>query len=243
LQCDEQWSFVHKKQRHCDLQKQQDHQRGDCWDYVAFDPEHKLVLKVITGRRHAGQALALLAAVEPKLKAPPKKARAGGGLLLTTDGYRPYRPAVKRSLGHWPKGSVQYAVMQKHYDEQGRLRSIERSGVIGSRASLARALKASLVSRVVNTALIERHNASQRHRNSRKVRRSYRFSKDWATHQAMSALSQYGQNFCWCVRTLQSKRKINGRRRQRTPAMAAKLTDHVWSLREWLMKAVVGMTG
>lgn len=242
MQCDEQWSFVYKKQRHCDPEKQEDNQRGDCWDYVAFDPEHKLVLKVITGRRHAGQALKLLAAVGRKLK-PPRKKRGGGGLLLTTDGYLPYPPAVKGGLGHWPGGSVKYAVMRKHYDDRGRLKSIERSRVMGSAASLRRALKASKVSRVVNTALIERHNGSERHRNSRKVRRSYRFSKDWATHQAMSALSQYGHNFCWCVRTLRGKRKINGGHRQRTPAMAAKLTDHVWSLREWLMKAVVGMTG
>jgi hypothetical protein len=43
----------------------------------------------------------------------------------------------------------------------------------------------------------------------------------------------YSYNFRWPVRTL---RQLVGRRRyrQRTPAMAAGLADHVWSLREWL---------
>src|SRR3954454_8855218 len=43
----------------------------------------------------------------------------------------------------------------------------------------------------------------------------------------------YRYNFCWAVRTLRQK-GADGRWRQRTPAMSASLTDHVWSLREWL---------
>ena len=43
----------------------------------------------------------------------------------------------------------------------------------------------------------------------------------------------YSYNFCWTVRTLREKGPDNTWV-QRTPAMVAGLTDHVWSLSEWL---------
>ncbi len=51
VQFDEKWSFVHKKQRNCDPDDPADDHCGDYWDYVAYDPEHKLVLAVIPGSR------------------------------------------------------------------------------------------------------------------------------------------------------------------------------------------------
>ncbi len=51
-------------------------------------------------------------------------------------------------------------------------------------------------------------------------------------HDAATYFVSYGYNFCWPVRTLRVKE--DGTWRPRTPAMAAGLTDHVWSLREWL---------
>jgi hypothetical protein len=46
-----------------------------------------------------------------------------------------------------------------------------------------------------------------------------------------SAVSHY--NFCWPVRTLRVRGEEGGWE-ARTPALAAGLTDHVWSLREWV---------
>ena len=49
----------------------------------------------------------------------------------------------------------------------------------------------------------------------------------------MTYFTLYSNNFCWSVRTL--REEVTPKRyRQRTPAMAAGLTDHVWSLEEWL---------
>ena len=66
----------------------------------------------------------------------------------------------------------------------------------------------------------------------RTSRRTYRFSKDWQVHEAMTYLTLYSDNFCWPVRTL-SVRNEEGRLSKRTPAVAAGLTDHVWSHGEW----------
>ena len=65
------------------------------------------------------------------------------------------------------------------------------------------------------------------------VRKTYCFSKDWDTHNAVTYFTLYTYDFCWPVRTLR-RRSPDGEWLPRTPAMAAGLTDHIWSLREWL---------
>ncbi len=69
--------------------------------------------------------------------------------------------------------------------------------------------------------------------NARKVRKSYCFSKDGRVHQAVTYFTMSSYNFCWPVRTLRVK-GADGHWQQRTPAMTARLADHVWSLSEWL---------
>ena len=91
----------------------------------------------------------------------------------------------------------------------------------------------SKVSRAINTAFVERQNGTDRHRNARKARKTYRFSKDWRYHEAVTYLTMYSYNFCWPVRTLGS-RTTRAAGSRRSPAMAAGLTDHVWSMSEWL---------
>ena len=86
----------------------------------------------------------------------------------------------------------------------------------------------------ISTSYVERNNATNRHRNARKGRKTYRFSKDWEVHEAMTVYTLYSYNFCWPVRTLRQK-DAEGHWQQRTPAMVAGLTDHVWSLEEWLI--------
>ena len=131
-----------------------------------------------------------------------------------------------------PRARLNYATVCKRR-RNGRVVAVDVKTVYGGRRSLAQALKQSSVSAAVNTSFLERHNGTDRHRNARKSRRTYRFSKDWKIHQQVSDFCHYTYNFCWCVRTLRKKSK-NGTCQKRTPAMSAGLTDHVWSLREWL---------
>ena len=76
-------------------------------------------------------------------------------------------------------------------------------------------------------------NGTDRRQNGRKHRKTYGFSKDAAIHDAATYFIGYSYNFCWAVRTLEIKDEA-GSRQQRTPAMAAGLADHVWTLQEWL---------
>jgi hypothetical protein len=136
-----------------------------------------------------------------------------------------------------PGPGLRYAIVEKTR-ERGRVVKVSFRVVLGSKTAVHRALAVSRVSRAINTAFVERHNGTDRHRNARKVRKTYRFSKDWCYYEAVTYLSLYSYNSCWPVQTLAVK-DGEGRRVERSPAMAAELTDHVWSMSEWLSRPAV----
>src|SRR4051812_1571889 len=71
-QFDEKWAFVGKKQKNCDPNDPDDDHCGDYWDFVAFDPEHRLVLAVVPGARTAENAQAIVEEVKQRTgEAPP----------------------------------------------------------------------------------------------------------------------------------------------------------------------------
>jgi hypothetical protein len=105
--------------------------------------------------------------------------------------------------------------------------------VFGTRAAVQAAVARSKASRRINVSFLERQNATDRHHNARKVRQTYTFSKDWRVHEATTYFTMYSYYFCWPVRTL-TERDGEGNLRRRTPAMAAGLADHVWTMHEWI---------
>ena len=111
--------------------------------------------------------------------------------------------------------------------------SVEERVVYGTAEAVADALASSDIGEKVNTAPQERFHGTDRNRNARKVRKTYTFSKDWEVQVAVTRFVRYSDNFCWPVRTLRV-RGAGGAWQACTPAMAAGLADHVWSLREWL---------
>lgn len=246
MQLDEKWSFVCQKQKN--VAANDACIRGDNWDYVAYDPEHKLVLEVVPGKRTAENTDKIVEAM---------KKRTGGKLLdlIASDEYKPYTKAILKQYGEEvqperngkvgrlpkpimvpPKG-LNYVVVHKTR-ENGKVTKVEPKIIFGEEEDIAEALSRSKVSRNINTAFIERYNATDRHQNARKARCTYEFSKKWEQHNWSTYFVSYAYNFCWPVRTLRVKNE-EGKYEAVTPAMAAKLTDHVWSLEEWLSMPVV----
>jgi IS1 family transposase len=248
LQCDEKWAFVAKKEKHCDPDDPADARQGDNWDHVALDPEHRLVLSVVPGKRTAAK-------VEQLVQDAKKRMQDRLPNLITTDEYPAYQTAILQAYGETvtpaptgkpgrPKApyqvapaALQYATVHKTR-HKGRVVNIDFRVVFGTLALVQAALALSQVSKAINTAFVERHNGTDRNRNGRKVRKTYCFSKDWDIHEAVTYFTMYSYNFCWPVRTLR-ERNAEGRWQDRTPAMAAGLTDHVWPLAEWLRFPVV----
>ena len=87
-------------------------------------------------------------------------------------------------------------------------------------------------------SVVERHNGTSRLRNQRKVRKTLAFSNASRYHRWMSWLSVGLYNFCRAHSSL--KLKHEAQVWHRSPAMAAKLTAHIWSTREWLLYPVLG---
>ena len=67
------------------------------------------------------------------------------------------------------------------------------------------ALKTSRIGSAINTFFVERCNRTDQHQNSRKIRKTSWFSKDWYVDDALTSLMCGGYNFCWPVRTLRIK--------------------------------------
>jgi hypothetical protein len=229
------------------------------------------VLGVVPGKRGAAHVLTLLRQVKRQLQG-----RVPG--LVSSDEFASYRTLLRRvwpaaprptrpdkrctrrtrrllpsSTHTRPDPALNYVTARKRR-VAGRVVGVDPTVVFGTQRSVATALRRSTASHAINTSFLERHNATGRHRNARKARRSYRFSKDWLAHEAVTYFTYYTYNFCWCVRTLarrlpadnrtRRRRRRDPRRRRyepRTPAMAAGLADHVWSLAEWLEYPVTGL--
>ena len=233
MQLDEKWSFVGKKERHCDPDDEADWFRGDQWGHVAFDPDSRLALQVVVGKRLETTAEMLLEGLKARLGGRPPE-------VVTSDGYAAYEGALLGLFGQEvtpprtgqpgrpagprvePPPGMCYGRVVKH-KKKGRLERVEAEVVFGALPADA----------AISTSYLERQNATDRHRNARKGRKTYRFSKDWEAHEAMTTFTMYSGNFCWPVRTLRQQVAPKCYR-QRTPAMAAGLADHVWSLEECL---------
>ena len=232
-----------KKEKQCDPEEPADAWQGDNWDHVAFDPEHRLVVSVVPGKRTEDKVQKLVADFQE---------RTGGRImnLMTSDEYPAYKTAIAEAYGveepvartgrpGRPKKArkvlpknLTYATVHKERDN-GRVVKVETRVVFGTLVAVLAALALSLVSKKVNTVFVERHNGSDRNRNRRKVRKTCCFSKDWEVHEAMTYFTMYSYNFCWPVRTLRVQVAEN-QYEQRTPAMVAGLTDHVWTTKEWV---------
>jgi hypothetical protein len=155
--------------------------------------------------------------------------QAYGQEVTTTATGRPVRKMVPAKV---PPPGMNYATVEKRR-VKGRVVEVITRVVFGTMAAVQAAVARSKVSRRINVSFLERQNATDRHHNARKVRKTYTFSKDWRVHEAMTYFTMYSYNFCWPVRTL-AERDDEGHLRRRTPAMAAGLADHVWTMREWI---------
>jgi hypothetical protein len=243
VQVDEKWGFVFKKEASCDPLDPLDRLRGDDGDHPAVDPESRLLLALVPGKRDGETCEQLIRQVHD---------RTGGrtDLLITSDEHAPYETAIhevygveqarprRPGPGRPPKPvkvvppELCYATVRKRR-EKGRVVAVVRALVFGPLRLLVALLSRSTASTTINTSFVERNNGTDRQQNSRKRRKTYAFSKDLAMHRAASYFVGYSSNFCWAVRTLRV-REPDGSWQARTPAMAAGLSDHVWSTEGWI---------
>lgn len=233
-----------KKQKRCTVEERTE--AGDMWDHTAIAADSKLIVSLVVGKRTHEQTSALVHDTKQRL-------RPGHLPAIFTDAYEGYESAIldafgrrypvpspgapgrsRQSILRWPQG-LAYGQVKKHYKGRGVERVEVR--VMHGKARLKHVLYL-LGYSVINTSVVERHNGTSRLRNQRKVRKTLAFSKATRYHRWMSGLAVGLYNFCHAHSSL--KIKHEGQVAHRSPAMAATLTDHIWSIREWLLCPVLG---
>ena len=213
---------------------------------TAIAADSKLRVSLVVGKRTHAQTTTLVHDAKQRL-------RPGHLPAICTDAYEGYESAIleafgrrypaphhsvtgraRRPLLRWPQG---FASGQVKKQEKGR--GIERVEVraLYGKARLKHVLSL-LGYKVVKTSVVERHNGTSRLRTQRKVRKTLAFSKATRYHRWMRWLAVGLYNVCHAHRSLRIKHE--GQVAHRSPAMAAKLTDHIWSTREWLLCPVLG---
>jgi IS1 family transposase len=224
--------------------------RSPHWVWVAMDPVSKLILTVDVGERTLAIAQRLVHQLTQVL-AP------GCTPLFLTDGFREYLTALVTHYGQWvhperrqakgplpmprwmPQPGLLYAQVVKSYRRR-RLVRVAHHVVFGTRG----AIEQRLATRgwKINTAFVERLNLDFRQHIAAIGRRVNTLCKHEAGLRHQLMLFQTYHNFVLPHASLRLPlpQVTHGtasvmRWQQRTPAMAAGLTNRVWSLREVLM--------
>jgi transposase-like protein/IS1 family transposase len=205
VQCDEIWGYVGCKERR---NTDEAPDRGDAYCFVAIERNTKLVVAWHLGKRTARDTVAFTEKINEATR---------GHFQITTDGFRPYIDAVHMSLGT----RVDFAQLIKVYasprDGEQRYSPPE----VVDTVPLPRWGRPRL--RRICTSHVERQNLSIRMGMRRMTRLTNAFSKKWENLKAAYALWFTWYNFCRVHSTLRV-----------TPAMAAGITDSVWSAKALL---------
>lgn len=207
LQLDEIWSFVGKR-KDVGFYERTEHGYGECWTFVALDPDTKFVPCWHVGTRTYDNTRLFIADLKSRLNNRPQ---------ITTDGYKAYKTSVEETF----KEDVDFGMLVKIYEndktDPDTLRLVDKAGitpvpVIGYPDP-----------KKISTSFVERQNLTMRQSMRRFTRRTNGHSRKVANHAAAVALHFMHYNFC----------RIHGTLRV-TPAMAAGVSDHVWEVGEIL---------
>jgi IS1 family transposase/transposase-like protein len=252
-QVDELWSFVRKKEAHLTVAEKILTLYGDAWVWIAFAPTWRLVAAFGVGKRdqkHANLLLDRLHAV-----------RCGYIPFFTSDQLPHYAHALLHVYGipevilHipgkrgpkpkpklLPPPDLHYAQVVK-YRKGGRIIRVTTTIIFGSEAAVQARLAASTVSQSINTSFVERNNLTCRQCNGRLSRKVLSFSKDltWFEKHLWLSLAYYHfvlphDSLRSALPAFQPTRGTGSPKKWAlvTPAMAAGLTDHVWTMEELL---------
>lgn len=206
IQCDEIWQFCYSKAKNVPAEKLGQFGYGDVWTWTAIDADTKLVPSWFVGSRDVNSAHWFMRDLESRLNSR---------VQLTTDGHHAYLTAVDDAFD----GQVDYSQLVKIYgfNREGAVR-YSPAKFVGARREV---IRGNPDPKHISTSFVERQNLSMRMGMRRFTRLTNAFSKKVENHSHAVALYFVHYNFARIHKTLRV-----------TPAMAAGLADHVWSLEE-----------
>lgn len=206
LQCDEIWAFCYAKSKNVPREHLGEFGYGDVWTWTAIDAETKLVPSWLVGWRDSSTAYTFVTDLADRLS---------NRVQLTTDGLKVYIEAVEAAFG----ADIDYSMLIKLYGETPEQeKRYSPAKCIGTKTQCC---TGSPDPRHISTSYVERQNLTMRMQMRRFTRLTNGFSKKIENHVAAVSLHFMHYNFARIHRTLRV-----------TPAMAAGVSDHVWTLEE-----------
>lgn len=207
VQVDEIWAFCYSKQKNTPPNVR-GLGKGDVWTWVAIDADTKLVPGWLVGTRDAEYAQVFIRDLAGRL---------ANRVQLTSDGHKAYLNAVESAFG----SEVDYSMLVKLYGPADGNQQERRYSSGHCCGTIKGAVCGAPDPAHVSTSFVERQNLSLRMGNRRFTRLTNGFSKKAANHEHALAIYYMHYNFGRIHKTLRV-----------TPAMQAKVSDHVWSLEE-----------
>jgi IS1 family transposase len=207
LEVDEIWAFCYSKQKNVPEEHHDTFGYGDVWTWTAIDADTKLIPTWLVGERTLPDCYAFIADLRSRLK---------GRVQITTDGLNVYVSVIDSLM----RDRVDYAALHKLYGgtsetEQRRCSPAECTGID------KRIIMGKPNERLISTSYVERQNLTMRMGMRRFTRLTNAFSRKVDNHAHAVALHFMNYNFARPHQTL-------GKRV--TPAMAAGIERHPWSL-------------
>ena len=210
-------------------------EKGEYWRCTALEPDTRLRVGrgIAATESEAAQDLwrQVQGATAHHTSPPPVLSDGWGGhreaLVEIYGQVPPYQGRGRIPSRKQPGSDWHYAQMVKQRDATGNYLGVELRVIYGDTTTLLRTGE--------RTVHVERTHLTSRHMNSRLVRKTLGFSKRLVMLRAACAWEDCVYNLARPVKTLRREVNLPPRRWEpRSPAMAAGLTDHIWSIRQLL---------
>ncbi len=210
IQIDEIWSFCYAKQKNVPENKQGQFGYGNVWTFTAIDADTKLVPSWLIGLRDSDYAFEFVNDLKDRL---------ANRVQITTDGRKIYLDAVEGAFG----SKVDYAMLIKMYGAEPE--SEKRYSSAECIAAEKHIVQGNPNPKLISTSYVERQNLTMRMSIRRFTRLTNAFSKKIENLEYAIALHFMYYNFARTHKSLANPYP-------RTPAIAASIENHIWSIEE-----------
>lgn len=204
LELDELWSFVGKKQKN--VQRHEINAKGDQYVFIGMAGTQKAIISWGVGKRNAESTMDFLHDLRSRVIGQPE---------ISTDGFHPYRPAIRDAFG--PNAS--HGVIVKTYSVTNLAKDAVTRYSPAQVVAVSREAVSGDPEQYVSTSYVERQNLTLRMASRRFTRLTNGFSKKLDNHVAAVALYVAHYNLC---RTHEALRT--------TPAKALGVADKAWTV-------------
>ncbi|MEA2890745.1 MAG: hypothetical protein QOI05_1538 [Bradyrhizobium sp.] len=204
LELDEAWSFVGKKQKN--VKRHEVPVMGDQYVFIGMAGTQKAIISWGVGKRNTESTMDFLHDLRQRVIGQPE---------ISTDGFQPYRLAIRDAFGD----SASHGVIVKTYSVTHLVKEAQGRYSPAAVVAVERQVVSGDPDQYVSTSYVERQNLSLRMGSRRFTRLTNGFSKKLDNHVAAVALYVAHYNLCRVHEALKT-----------TPAKALGVVDRAWSI-------------